>query len=274
MTNKITTSRNPVTEVFRYIGAVGIVWFHLNGPEAWIGHAALEFFIIISVFFALCAGEARSQKRVLRIWLFWSVVYSALKILQALIHSTPVVDEFSWWMLLTGPSLPLWFLPFIYVMNGFSVAYSRTIKSYTTIEAVTLGMIAAGSAIASPLLPIPLAQWALGFAAVTGAIVLFRASQGNWVALAIWMIPIIVVREELLLLSVPIAAGALFFSVNTEAQWPYVAGQLALPIYVLHSGVASLTGLNGSVTDIITVVIICTVLGAVLRRAPIFRSYL
>lgn len=43
--------RNPTVEYLRYIGAAGIVWFHLNGPFAWVGHAALDVFVILSVVF-------------------------------------------------------------------------------------------------------------------------------------------------------------------------------------------------------------------------------
>jgi len=267
-------SRNPAVEVLRYVGAVGIVWFHLNGPTAWIGHAALEVFIILSVVFALRTGEAWSRRRVLWIWVFWSAVYAAMKIVQAVALGTLVTDEFEWWMLLTGPSLPLWFLPFIYVANGLAVAYVQNVKWPPIVEGIIFGIISSGLVLALKFLPIPLAQWALGFAAVLAAITVFRAMQGNWIALLLWMVPIVLIREELLILAVPIATAALVCTLKTEAIWPSIVGQLALPVYLLHSGVSSVTKLHGSVTGIIAVVFISTILGFVLLRAPVIRSYL
>jgi len=268
-------ARNPAVEILRYLGAVGIVWFHLDGPMDWIGHAALEVFVILSVVFALQGGAPWSRRRVLKIWLFWSAVYGGLKVAQALASGGPVLAEFELWMLLTGPSLPLWFLPFIYVSNGLAVEYVNRIHWPPVLEGAVLGLISAGLVLVSKSLPIPLAQWALGFAAVLAAIVIFRATlQGQWLSLALWLLPVLAIRHELLLLAVPVATAALMFKGTTSARWPYIAGQLALPVYVLHSGISAVLGAAGSVSGIAMVVVFSTVLGLILTRTPVIRSYL
>ena len=133
----------------------------------------------------------------------------------------------------------------------------------------------------SPLLPIPLAQWTLGLAAVAPAIAVFKATNRNWVVLTLWSLAVVTVwvasgmsiRLELVILAVPIATAALICKARTEMHWPYFLGKLALPVYVLHSGVASVTRLGNSVPEILGVVIVSTLLGALLYKIPVFRPY-
>lgn len=100
----------------------------------------------------------------------WRVIYGALKIAQATSCGAPILEEFSWWMLLTGLSLPLWFLPFINIANGLAVTYRTHIVWPNTLwargaEGVILWLLSAGATLVSATLPIPATQWALGLAA-------------------------------------------------------------------------------------------------------------
>ncbi|MEM1374292.1 MAG: hypothetical protein AAGF78_07920 [Pseudomonadota bacterium] len=265
--------KEPSVEFLRYVGAGGIVWFHLSGPVAWIGYAALAIFIVLSVVFALQGGVAWSRRRVLHLWVFWSLVYGALKALQAVMTSQPLASEFDWWMLLTGPSLPLWFLPFIFVACGLAVSFDRHVKLSPALEGTFCGLASAAFVVAEPMMPIPLAQWCIGLAAVAAAIPVYRATQGSWIGLVLWSVPILVIQEELLLLAIPVVTLALMSRIETSASWPALLGRLALPVYVLHSGVSAITGLEETPLAIVTVLLISTLLGLVLMRVPLVRRY-
>lgn len=267
-------TRNPAVEALRYVGAVGIVWFHMEGPVSWVGHSALGVFIILSVVLTLSMGGAWSRKRVLKIWLFWSAIYAAMKVLQAVLHGTPIIDEFEWWMLVTGPSLPLWFLLFIYVANGFAAMYVKKVDWPPIFEGAVLGILSASLVVAVPTLPIPLSQWALGVAAVLAAIAVFRGIEGNWTVLAVWAAPILILGDRLFILAVPVATLALIYPAKAQQSWPNILGRLALPVYILHPGISSAASLDGSAEAAIIVAIISTILGAILIRMPVFRSYI
>ncbi|MBF9035603.1 hypothetical protein HKCCE2091_15250 [Rhodobacterales bacterium HKCCE2091] len=288
-------SRDAAVELLRYLGAVGIVWFHLGGPMAWIGHAALEMFILLSVYYTLerTAADpdgpaAWRRLRVLRLWVFWSAVYGLLKFAQAHLENRPLGSEFEWWMILTGWSLPLWFLPFIYVMNGLGWTYLRHVPAPPAwLEGIGL---AACSLLCLHLLGlgigVPADQWALGAAAVFAAVAVFRAaSGGGYVALAIWLAAIAAAVAagrapggELLLVSVPVAAFVLLVPHRFDSALAVRLGMLSLAVYILHSGVAAalgvlLPGFDG-VPAIAAVVALSTLLGLVLRRIPVIRHFI
>ncbi|MEM1232659.1 MAG: hypothetical protein AAGH70_00905 [Pseudomonadota bacterium] len=265
--------KNPIVEILRYVGAVGIVWFHLHGPHAWIGYAALAVFIVLSVVFALQGGTAWSRLRLLRIWIFWSLVYGTMKTAQALIKGTPLSDEFSWWMVFKGPSLPLWFLPFIFVACGLAVTYARNVTLPPALEGALFGLASAAFVLIGPQFPVPFAQWCIGLVAVAAAIPVYRATQGSWIGLLVWSIPVIVIREELLLLAIPVVTLALISKVTTSAALPGIIGSLALPVYVLHSGVSAVTGLEETPLAILSVVAMATLLGLILMRVPVVQRY-
>ncbi len=111
-------------EYLRILAAFGIVWFH-NGaaPLHWLGLAGLPVFLLIS--FSLLArtvpdaplavfATARAR-RVLLPWLFWSAVYLVLGLLRQWRHGTPFFEP---WMVLTGFSLHLWYLPYLFAVSA------------------------------------------------------------------------------------------------------------------------------------------------------------
>ncbi len=116
--------RNGAVDIARFAGALGIVWFHEHAPFAWLGYAALPMFMAFLLYFALLSGENRAAgtntrsraARLLVPWLAWSAIYAVAKIADAIVSGTPLSSEFRSWMLLTGPSIHLWFLPFAFVI--------------------------------------------------------------------------------------------------------------------------------------------------------------
>jgi surface polysaccharide O-acyltransferase-like enzyme len=111
--------RNGAVDIARFAGAIGIVWFHEHAPFAWLGYAALPMFVAFLLYFALATSDRagsdrRRGTRLLLPWVAWSVIYGAANVADALVSGAPLASEFDYWMLLTGPKIHLWFLPFAF----------------------------------------------------------------------------------------------------------------------------------------------------------------
>ncbi|WP_340107308.1 acyltransferase family protein [Pikeienuella sp. HZG-20] len=158
-------ARNGDIDRLRFVGALGIVWFHIGAPGASVGHAALLMFMMLLVYFSAGRPLAERAHRLLMPWLIWSVIYGALKVADAIVSGHPLSSEFDWWMLATGPSLHLWFLPFSFAF----VVLSRVLESSAAqMVAVVVGIVALWAADAVKLPP-PLAEWVfVAPAALTG----------------------------------------------------------------------------------------------------------
>lgn len=117
------TKRNAALDYARLIAAIGIIVFHVGAPGAAVGYAALPFFLMLLLILAFpaalrqdFASYARSRaSRLIWPWLTWSLVYGALKAAEVILGGKTVSSEFMPWMLLTGPALHLWFLPFAFI---------------------------------------------------------------------------------------------------------------------------------------------------------------
>jgi surface polysaccharide O-acyltransferase-like enzyme len=115
--------RNATLDYGRMVAALGIVLFHCGGPGALIGYSGLPFFTMVLILLALPVADRQSfarfargrAVRLLRPWLIWSVFYGALKLAEVLATGRSLSSEFTLSMLLTGPAIHLWFLPFAFV---------------------------------------------------------------------------------------------------------------------------------------------------------------
>lgn len=115
----------------------------------------------------------RKAQRLLKPWLFWSIIYGGLGLVKMVYENLSFSDVFSPTMLLTGTRSHLWFLPFAFVAALFLASIHRRIlgfhDSYTIITAISIGALCifGCSVIQSRLLPpTPLAQWILGLPAI------------------------------------------------------------------------------------------------------------
>jgi surface polysaccharide O-acyltransferase-like enzyme len=97
------------------MGAIGIIWFHLHLPNSQLGLSALPMFVTFFVCFGLGRDIAALNRRLLFPWVIWSGVFGIAKLAQAIVSGGSLTGEFAGWMLLTGPAIHLWFLPFSYV---------------------------------------------------------------------------------------------------------------------------------------------------------------
>lgn len=150
-----SAARNGSIDILRFVGSIGIIWFHLDLPGSHIGLAALPMFVALFVCFGMARDRAGLQSRLLKPWLFWSVVFIVAKTGQAIISGQPVIDEFAAWMLLAGPSIHLWFLPFSYIFVRALQSVPRTVWGPLAVLLVPTSLWLANGT----NLPQPFAQW-------------------------------------------------------------------------------------------------------------------
>lgn len=165
----------------RIAAAVGIVWFHTEGaPGRRIGYAGLPIFLLI--FFSLVAlhGQtdtarrflSRRWDRLLKPWLFWSLVYGACRLVDSA-RVGEVSGLLSLNVLVTGTNIHLWYLPYSFVLGLIAYAVScwtLQVKPVVIIM-ISLGLgalVLTGCAVCMsayrPVEPVP--QWEFGLAAL------------------------------------------------------------------------------------------------------------
>jgi fucose 4-O-acetylase-like acetyltransferase len=135
-------------EWLRIGAAIGVVWYHMGLPGAQMAYAGLVIFVIVSAFYARTTAErslreavSTRAERILIPWLFWYLVYGALN----LARDKNVVpwrgDLLS--SLLAGPSIHLWYLPFIFlVATGCDAAHRLAPPRWIAMGAATIAMAA------------------------------------------------------------------------------------------------------------------------------------
>jgi len=126
---------------------------------AWLGLAALPMFVTLLVHYGAHQSLSYHIRRLLIPWAIWSLIYGLGKIAQALLANKPILSEFEPWMVLTGSSLHLWFLPFsvlfLAVFRPIWCGVSPMIWIFIS-SVISLGVIWTVNTLS---LPVPLAQW-------------------------------------------------------------------------------------------------------------------
>lgn len=151
--------RNGSIEYARFIGALAIVWFHMALPGSTLALGALQLFLIIQIYFSWGRPLRVQIQRIMVPWVFWSVFYGSAKVAKAVLTGNPVGDVFESWMLLTGPALHLWYLPFSILAIVVAKGVSR-LASWNAIY--VFGICLAGLCLYwanTTDLPIPFKQW-------------------------------------------------------------------------------------------------------------------
>lgn len=169
-------------ERLRILSAFCVASFHIHiwFPRS-IGVAG--FIILLLSFCAFVVNKPepysvakvvrRKARRLLKPWLFWSIIYGGLKLAKMVYENVSFSEVFSPTMLLTGTRTHLWFLPFAFVAALFLVLIHRRIvgipDSITIITAISIGALCVfGCSIIQSHFhpPKPLAQWLLGLPAI------------------------------------------------------------------------------------------------------------
>ncbi|MCR8726773.1 acyltransferase family protein [Frigidibacter sp. ROC022] len=172
--------RNAAFDYARLAAAFGIVWFHVGAPGAEIGYAGLPFFLLVLVIFAL-PGAGRQgfrpfvsnrAQRLMLPFFIWSTIFGLLKLADVALTDSTLASEFQLGMLVTGPALHLWFLPFAFVIClilhpvAHWMTHADTSKQVAaaSLSLATLGFLA----LEQQWHPgIPLQQWLFAMPAVT-----------------------------------------------------------------------------------------------------------
>lgn len=174
------SQRNHSIDLLRFIAAFGIVWAHMvmaTSYTAALGYTALSTFLIMVPFLSVARQEHRAKaglngrngqihvriQRILTPWLFWCLVYKLLlAYTQRDVWAAFRVDDP--YSLLAGPSIHLWFLPFILVASAMLFPLARKIKTPATLIAATVASTILSTASLylhdADALPAPFAQWA------------------------------------------------------------------------------------------------------------------
>lgn len=297
------TSRIWALEYLRILAAFGIVWFHNSAvPLHWLGLSGLWVFLLISFmllsrtapnepFAAFAAAKAR---RVMVPWVFWSALYLLFGLGRFWRHGTPFYEE---WMLLTGFSLHLWYLPYLF---GAAVALYFVRRSNAAIDGpagvlflvtVALAMLAANG-VWHPDTP-PFAQWMtavpvtlLGYA--LGRIALVRDARFRRAAVMVLAVCVTVVCiarlfipgrhgqdgvTVLLGFGAFVAAGALPLPPTAAVR---MLSPLTLGIYLIHPLVmdmfSRLVGESASLLRVVMVFAVCAVVVYGMKKIPIMRG--
>ncbi|MGY9047164.1 hypothetical protein P775_17275 [Puniceibacterium antarcticum] len=262
--------RNATLDYARLLAACGIVVFHTGAPGAALGYAALPFFLILIVVLAApAAGReglrsyARGRaRRLLLPWLIWSGIYGALKLAELAVTGAPLASEFAPYMLLTGPALHLWFLPFAFaacllvhplIRLAAPEPGHRARVGMLSVALVVIGL-AALALRQGHAFPAPLAQWlyalppvclGLAFALSRGGVGLMPAVLTSFVTLALtfgW-------TSGLAQVTLAAAALILCLALPSPSSWlSEKSGNVAIGIYLAHPLVVSVLR---RVTDII-----------------------
>jgi surface polysaccharide O-acyltransferase-like enzyme len=182
-------NRNGSLNYARLVAAFGIVFFHAGASGASIGYAALPFFLILMIVLAVPSAKRLSMQeyamnraqRLLIPWVIWSGIYAALKLLEISMTHATFNSEFAPYMLLTGPALHLWFLPFAFVACLLTYPLMQKAHSKITLPMV-LSLVLIGVTILSLCqgrsFAVPFAQWIYGLPAVCLGIALAIAGTG------------------------------------------------------------------------------------------------
>lgn len=173
--------RNGSVVILRTVASFGIIWFHAHAPGSSIAYGGLPAFMMISVAFAITTSRRGSSweliasrfRRMMVPWVFWSVVYGAAKLIQLNLVHRALGAEFDWWMVATGTSLHLWYLPLGFVVVAGIGLARRTgrfpvgIRLYAAGCVVALmGIVVCSRYLAGPDAVVPFAQWAFIFPAI------------------------------------------------------------------------------------------------------------
>ncbi|WP_417806596.1 acyltransferase family protein [Thioclava sp.] len=168
-------------DYIRLLAAFAIVWFHSNAPGHQLAYLGLPFFLVLLGLPSRASLKVKAR-RLLRPFVVWSLIYSGAKMVQALLRHEPPLGWLEPWMLMTGTSLHLWFLPFAFVV---SLLYLRDHPKWL------LGLMPVVGALAmivfAKVLSPPFAQWAFGIVPLTLGYCYFRC--GRWVVLP-WVISV------------------------------------------------------------------------------------
>jgi peptidoglycan/LPS O-acetylase OafA/YrhL len=168
----------------RILSASAVVCFHAFSESSLarnVGTVGILIFLLSFCAFVANRTESRDlsevakrkSRRLLKPWLFWSVVYGALVVAKVIFRGVPISEAFHPTMLLVGTRTHLWFLPFAFAGALFVAIVCQRIgsvpKRFNIVAAILIGAlcVCVCSILQSRFQPpTPLRQWILGTPAI------------------------------------------------------------------------------------------------------------
>lgn len=191
--------RNQAIELLRIVACFGIVAFHDAAPFPDLAYAGLIAFLIIAPFVDLSFNAARVRsiaalsRALLVPWLFWLVLYGALKVLRGY----PFVPRGNVVLAILEGSTPhLWFLPFMFgvlvVLNAIKTRVAPALLFWTALlaAAALFGTVAWWRPLSAGWTP-PLVAWMHAAPAVVAGIAIGlapRLAHGRAIAAALLLV--------------------------------------------------------------------------------------
>lgn len=232
----MTDRRRQDIEWLRVLACLGIVWYHARGPGEEFALAGLIVFVMLSVVLVHPREEplkdrlrARAE-RLLLPWIFWWGVYAVMDVVTGRAGRWTTAE----WpvLLLAGPSIHLWYLPFTFFVLLAMDAWHRCFPGGAPVWAGLLGVFTATAllllATQGVLMPVsleyPFAQYLQVLPAVLVGLFLRRwNTQPPW---ARWLALVWVLLGLWGLASHPVQG----------MSWPYLIG-FPLGLLLLRPGV-------------------------------------
>ncbi|MCP4133882.1 MAG: acyltransferase [bacterium] len=301
MTDNTQKIRKSSIEILRFLACCGIVWFHAGAPGSYVAYGGLPVFMILSVAFAaqkqmsFSAQFTVSSKRILLPWIFWSGFYALAIVGEAFISKTPLTAKFHSWMMFTGTSLHLWYLPVAFVtillISLVKSAVSFKPRSWYSIfwALISSGLLLYISWIYDRVNDVtPYAQWiflaasiplGLFFAAARSrSLVGFIFRDGMWLLLVSCAIPLFFGLDRIALPYLVAILGCTIAWIFNNFESPFVTklGNLTYGVYLIHAIFISIwirIGIEGRSAALIIVVIITSLIGSYIIQKTPFRRF-
>jgi surface polysaccharide O-acyltransferase-like enzyme len=250
-------------ESLRLLSAFGIVWFHAGSAGLALAYSGLVVFLVLSVALGGRSGQPdgatvrRRAQRLLQPWLLWFGLYAAFNAARGL----PVLPLDHGWAagVLAGPSVHLWYLPFVFmVLVTLDLLRAhialRTLSAAAFVLALALMAAAPWWRPVTLSLPYPALQWADALAPVLVGVFALGAQGACWprrtvLAMAAALVLVAAVLAAFEWVGTPYAVGVaasllvLLRTPDIERPWPFDPGPLtdcAFGIYLSHSLVFAL----------------------------------
>lgn len=254
----MTASRRQDIEWLRVLACLGIVWYHARGPGEEVALAGLIVFVMLSVVLAhpregpLKERLHARAERLLLPWIFWWGVYAVLEVVTGRAGRWTASE----WpvLLLAGPSIHLWYLPFTFFMLLAMDAWHRHVPGPVPVWVGLLGIFVATAlllmAAQGVLMPVSLKYPFAQYLQVLPAVLLgfFLRSWDTrppwarwltlvWVLLGLWGLATRPVQGTSWPYLIGFPLGLLLLRPGVECKVPWPATPLSratLGIYLVH----------------------------------------
>ncbi len=246
------TSYRRGIDLARIVAAFFIVWDHAHAPGWKIGYLALALFLILTSYLALQSyersdGKGFWQKRAVRLiqpWLFWCLVFRAIyQLVSDEARPFAVLSEpFS---LLIGPSIHLWFLPFVAIFLSAVPLMSRAIQNVPSLVIASAALFVLSLALhfvhANDIGPQPFLQWAFSLPLFLFGILhaIAHRLDAGWISIATaaaisalsWAIWPDFWSAQMILAALVFEAAWL---APIQKAWPTTLAGYAFGVYLMH----------------------------------------